>query len=77
MDTAAAKAFILARLQEPSTWRGLILIVTALGANVKPELGEAIVTAGLMLAGLVAVAFPDRRTPGAPKPPDDGQDSGV
>lgn len=77
MDLEAAKAFLVARLQEPSTWRGLILIATALGANVKPELAEAIVTGGLMLAGLVAVAFPDRRPPHVPKAPDDGQNSGA
>jgi hypothetical protein len=56
----AIRAYVIARLQESATWRGLILIATALGAKGRPETWEAIVTGGLLLAGLVAVAFPDR-----------------
>lgn len=64
MDIEAVKAFVVARLQESSTWRGLILIATAgFGWQVPPERAEAIVLGGLMLAGLVAVAFPDRHKP--------------
>lgn len=59
----AVRTYLIARLQESSTWRGLILIATALGAKVQPQIWEAVVTGGLMLAGLVAVAFPDRRQP--------------
>lgn len=62
-DWRAAGAYLVARLQEPSTWRGLILIATALGTKAAPEVWEAVVTAGLLLSGLVAVAFPDRRPP--------------
>lgn len=78
MDLDALKRYLVARLQEPSTWRGLILIATAAGAKLSPQQVEAILTGGILLAGLVAVAFPDRRPilpPPAPK--DDGQDSGV
>lgn len=61
MDIEAVKRFLVARLQESSTWRGLILIATAgFGWQVPPERAEAIVLGGLLLAGLVAVAFPDR-----------------
>lgn len=59
----AVRTYLIARLQESSTWRGLILIATALGAKGRPEVWEAIVTGGLLLAGMVAVAFPDRRQP--------------
>ena len=48
--------FVLERAQEPSTWRGIVLLATALGVSISPELGEAIVSAGLAAAGLIAVA---------------------
>ncbi len=52
--------YLRARLLEPSTWRGLVLISAALGAVLTPEQQEAIVTAGLLVAGLVGAAFPDK-----------------
>lgn len=55
--------YILARLQEPSTWRGLVLIASALGAALSPDQKEAIVTGGLLLAGLIGAAVPDKSSP--------------
>ena len=52
--------YLRARLLEPSTWRGLVLISAALGAVLTPEQQEAIVTAGLLIAGLIGAAFPDK-----------------
>ena len=52
--------YLQARLLEPSTWRGLVLISAALGAVLTPEQQEAIVTAGLLVAGLIGAAFPDK-----------------
>ncbi len=49
------KTFILGRLREASTWRGLVLVATALGVKVSPELSDAIVAAGLGLAGIIGV----------------------
>lgn len=54
------KSYILARVREPSTWRGIILLLTAIGVPVAPQLAEAIVTAGLGVAGLVGVISPDK-----------------
>lgn len=54
------KAYILERAKEPSTWRGLILVLTALGVPLAPALSEAIITAGLAIAGLVGVVTPDK-----------------
>lgn len=42
-------------LSEASTWRGLVLIVTALGIQLDPAQIDAIVTAGLALHGLIGV----------------------
>jgi hypothetical protein len=54
------KEYILARAKEPSSWRGLFLILTAIGVPVAPELAEAIITVGLGIAGLIGVAAPDK-----------------
>jgi len=55
------KSYFLSRAKEPSTWRGAILFLTAIGVPIAPQLAEAIVSAGLGLAGLVGVLTPDRR----------------
>ena len=54
------KSYILARAKEPSTWRGFILLLTAFGVPLAPQLAEAIVTAGLGVAGLVGIVAPDK-----------------
>ena len=54
------KSYLLARLQEPSTWRGLVLIATALGAVLSPDQQEAIITGGLLVSGLIGAASPDQ-----------------
>jgi hypothetical protein len=47
--------YILNRLSENSTWRGLILLITSLGVALSPEQGEKIVAAGLAMVGLINV----------------------
>jgi len=54
------KNYILERAKEPSSWRGLLLLLTAIGIPVAPQLADAIITVGLALAGLVGVATPDK-----------------
>lgn len=54
------KAYLLARAKEPSSWRGLIFMLTAIGIPVAPQLAESIVTLGLGVAGLVGVVAPDK-----------------
>jgi hypothetical protein len=46
---------LLERLSENSTWRGIILIATAVGVKIEPELQEAILVAGLSLVGLINI----------------------
>lgn len=50
------KQYLIARLSEASTWRGIVLILTALGVSLSPEQAEAIVTVGLAVAGAAGVA---------------------
>jgi hypothetical protein len=46
---------IVDSLSQNSTWRGLILIATAAGVNLSPELQAQIIAAGLGLVGLINV----------------------
>lgn len=46
---------VLERLSENSTWRGIILVATAVGLKLDPELQNAILSAGLGLIGLINV----------------------
>jgi hypothetical protein len=46
---------LLARLGENSTWRGLLLVATAVGVKLEPDLQNAILAAGLGLVGLINV----------------------
>lgn len=59
--------FILERLTERSTWRGIVITLTAFGISLEPQLTEAIITAGLGLAGLVDILLPEQT--GKPRPP--------
>jgi hypothetical protein len=52
--------YILARAKEPSSWRGAILFLTAIGVPLAPGLQEAIVSAGLGIAGLIGVITADK-----------------
>lgn len=49
-------------LGEASTWRGLIWLATAAGVHLEPDQADAIVAAGMALAGLIAVFSRRSRT---------------
>ena len=53
--------YILERAKEPSSWRGAVLLATAAGFNIAPELGNAIITFGIGLAGLLGVVTADKK----------------
>lgn len=55
------KDYAITRLQEASTWRGIVLLLSVAGAKWKPEQIEAFILAGVALAGVIAVLFPDKR----------------
>ena len=54
------KQYILDRAKEPSTWRGIIMLLTAIGVPIAPAMADAIVAAGLAIAGLIGVVSPDK-----------------
>jgi uncharacterized membrane protein len=51
--------YVVARLKEPSTWRGLVLLATSLGITLDEEQSMAIIAAGIALAGAIGVLIPD------------------
>lgn len=52
--------YLLNRAKEASTWRGIILLLTAIGVPVAPAMADAIVSVGLALAGAVGVLTADK-----------------
>jgi hypothetical protein len=55
------KEFMLARLEEASTWRSMIWVLTSFGlVAFKGEQAEAIVALGMCLAGGVGITAPDK-----------------
>jgi len=52
--------WLLNRLREASTWRGLVWLLTVSGVALRPDQVEAIVLAGMALAGLLGVFLQDK-----------------
>lgn len=51
--------YLLNRFKEPSTWRGVCLLLTVFGVNIQPELWGAITTVGISAVGAIGVLAPD------------------
>lgn len=51
--------FLLARLSEPSTYKGAVLAATALGLYVRPEIAAAVTSIGLGITGLIGIFTAD------------------
>jgi hypothetical protein len=60
MNGAEIMKYVVERASEPSTWRGAFFLLTAFGVTIQPELQDAILAAGLGLAGLVGVLTRDQ-----------------
>lgn len=52
--------YLLERLKEPSTWRGLVLLATTIGIQVSPEAADAVISTGLLIAGIIGVFTKDK-----------------
>lgn len=57
--TSKGWRYVVARLGEASTLRGVLMLLTAAGVAIKPEVSEAIIAVGLALAGLIGAVMPD------------------
>lgn len=47
--------FVARRLKEPSTWAGVITLLTVFGITLSPEQAEALASAGAALVGVLLV----------------------
>lgn len=53
--------FIMQRLGEASTWRGLIGLATAAGLSISPEFATQIIAAGTGLIGIINVLRQEKK----------------
>jgi hypothetical protein len=51
--------YVVPLLQEPSTWRGIVLITTSLGVTLSPEQAANITAIGLAVTGFIGAAVRD------------------
>jgi hypothetical protein len=54
-------AYVVARFQESSTWRGIAIVLTATGASLSEDYKEAIITFGLFFSGMIGALLPDSK----------------
>ena len=54
------KDYLLDRMKEPSSWRGVIYLLTAAGVPLAPALADSIIAVGLALAGLIGALAPGK-----------------
>ncbi len=55
------KDYLLTRLREASTWRGLVMLVTAAGVALSAAQTEAVIALGMAVAGVIGVFLPDSK----------------
>lgn len=53
--------YLLARLAEPSTFRGIFMLVTAAGVTISPEQASAVMGFGMAAVGAVGVFTKDAK----------------
>lgn len=52
--------YIIERLKEASTWRGIVLVLTSFGLQLSPEQSAAIISIGLGVAGAIGALTPNK-----------------
>ena len=52
--------YIIERLKEASTWRGIVLVFTSFGLQISPEQSAAIMSLGLGIAGAIGALLPNK-----------------
>ena len=55
------KVYVVNRAKEASTWRGVAMLLTAVGLKITPEMADAIISVGIAVAGLVGILLPDSK----------------
>lgn len=60
MNRSPLTEYAINRFSEPSTWRGLVAMLTSLGLGIEPEHASFIVPLGIGLIGLIGAFVPDK-----------------
>lgn len=47
------------RFKEPSTWRGLVMLMTAFGVSMAPDTMDYVIAAGTGVSGLIGLVTKD------------------
>ena len=47
-------------IAQPSTWRGLTWLLTAIGVNISPDTSNAVIASGMAVAGLIGTLTSDK-----------------
>jgi hypothetical protein len=55
------KLYVVNRAKEASTWRGVVMLLTAVGLKITPEMADAIISVGIAVAGAVGMLLPDSK----------------
>ena len=55
------KLYVVNRAKEASTWRGIVMLLTAVGLKITPEMADAIISVGIAVAGLLGMLLPDSK----------------
>jgi hypothetical protein len=55
------KIFVLNRLREPSTWRGIVMVVTVFGVNLTPEEALAVASVGASIVAAIGIFTADKK----------------
>jgi hypothetical protein len=53
--------YIISRLNETSTWRGVIALLTGVGVKIRPDLTEAIISAGMSAMGIINILRKEKK----------------
>lgn len=53
------QSYLMKRLSEPSSWRGLVAILTAAGVALTPSQANAVIALGLAVIGAIGAFTPD------------------
>jgi hypothetical protein len=61
LDKDKIVSYLIERGREPSTWRGVALILSAVGASLSEKHAEALLIAGVLLSGAIGAGVPDKK----------------
>lgn len=55
------RQYVLDRLSEVSTWKGIILIAAAAGVPIAPALGEQLIAVGIAIVGVINILTKEKK----------------